>query len=44
MAMEGSGLGLFLVRHAVNAHKGDIIVISEPGKGCMFKVFLPLKK
>ncbi|MGE5344153.1 MAG: ATP-binding protein [Candidatus Omnitrophota bacterium] len=41
-AMEGSGLGLFLVRHAVKAHKGDIDVISEPGKGSTFRVYLPL--
>lgn len=42
-ATEGSGLGLFLARHAAKAHKGDIKVISEPGKGSTFKVYLPLK-
>ncbi len=42
-AMEGSGLGLFLARHAAKAHKDDIKVISEPGKGSTFKVYLPLK-
>ncbi|HLP62392.1 MAG TPA: ATP-binding protein [Candidatus Deferrimicrobium sp.] len=43
-AMEGSGLGLFLVRHAVKAHKGEIKVISEPGKGSTFKVYLPCNR
>lgn len=43
-ATEGSGLGLFLVRHAVKAHKGDIKVISEPGIGSTFKVYLPINK
>ncbi|MDQ1354836.1 MAG: hypothetical protein QG657_5145 [Acidobacteriota bacterium] len=42
-ATEGSGLGLFLARHAAKTHKGDIKVISEPGKGTTFKVYLPLK-
>jgi signal transduction histidine kinase len=42
-AMEGSGLGLFLARHAAKAHKGDIKVTGEPGKGSTFKVYLPLK-
>ncbi len=40
-AVEGSGLGLFLVAHAVSAHKGKIEVKSIPGKGSTFKVFLP---
>ncbi|MCP5102895.1 MAG: HAMP domain-containing histidine kinase, partial [bacterium] len=43
-AMEGSGLGLFLVHHAVNAHNGTIAVKSKPGKGSTFTVTLPLKK
>lgn len=42
-ATEGSGLGLFLARHAARAHKGDIKVTGEPGKGSTFKVYLPLK-
>jgi len=43
-AVEGSGLGLFLVSHAVNAHKGLLKVESEPGIGTTFIVCLPLKQ
>ncbi len=43
-AREGSGLGLFLVRHAVAAHNGRITVLSEPGKGSTFLVYFPLGK
>jgi signal transduction histidine kinase len=39
---EGSGLGLYLVRHAVHAHHGEITVNSQPGKGSRFKITLPL--
>lgn len=39
---EGSGLGLYLVRHAVKAHEGSIKVKCEPGKGCIFSVSLPV--
>jgi pentatricopeptide repeat protein len=40
--IEGSGLGLFLARHAVHAHRGEITVSSQPGKGSCFRVNLPL--
>lgn len=42
-ALEGSGLGLFLVHHAVAAHNGRITVESQPGKGSTFHVYLPFK-
>ncbi len=42
-ALEGSGLGLFLVHHAVTAHHGRITVESKPGKGSTFNVYLPFK-
>ncbi len=38
--VEGTGLGLSLVRHIVKAHKGRITVISEEGKGSQFIIFL----
>lgn len=41
--IEGSGLGLYLVQHAVHAHKGEIMVTSEPGKGSRFKIKIPIK-
>jgi signal transduction histidine kinase len=41
--VEGSGLGLYLVQHAVHAHEGEIKVTSEPGKGSRFKVLFPIR-
>ena len=42
-ALEGSGLGLFLVHHAVKAHGGDIQVSSQKGEGSVFRVSFPVK-
>lgn len=38
---EGSGLGLSIVAHVVRAHKGDVRVDSEPGRGSTFTIELP---
>ena len=43
-AEGGSGLGLAICRHIVEAHHGRIEVNSEPGKGSVFKVILPLSE
>jgi len=40
--VEGSGLGLFLVRHAVEAHNGQVKVKSTPDKGTIFTIYFPL--
>lgn len=37
----GLGLGLFISRHFVRAHGGDIRLCSEPGRGSCFEVLLP---
>jgi len=39
---RGSGLGLTVVKHVIDAHHGKITVSSEPGKGSVFNVFLPI--
>jgi len=39
---RGSGLGLAISRNIVKAHNGDITVSSQPGKGSVFTLKLPL--
>jgi signal transduction histidine kinase len=40
--IPGTGLGLFLVKHLVDMHGGEIACSSEPGKGSLFTVRLPV--
>jgi len=40
---EGIGLGLALANRIVTAHKGQITLKSEPGKGSTFAIWLPME-
>lgn len=41
---KGLGIGLFQCKTIVEAHKGKIEVDSEEGKGCTFRVKLPIER
>ncbi|MDA2925114.1 HAMP domain-containing histidine kinase, partial [Acidobacteria bacterium AH-259-L09] len=43
-SVAGSGIGLTLVRHIVEAHQGEILVESSPKQGSIFTVLLPLSQ
>jgi signal transduction histidine kinase len=43
-SVRGSGLGLFICRRIVRAHKGEITVESKLGDGTTFHVYLPLSQ
>jgi len=41
-AKGGYGIGLFLVRHIMEAHSGRVEVESEPGRGSCFRLVFPV--
>ncbi|HEX7186545.1 MAG TPA: HAMP domain-containing sensor histidine kinase [Thermoanaerobaculia bacterium] len=40
--VKGSGLGLSIVQHIVQAHRGRVAVESRPGEGSTFSIHLPI--
>jgi signal transduction histidine kinase len=40
----GTGLGLTLVKHIMDAHGGDVVIRSQPGNGTRVVLILPLEK
>ncbi len=40
-SLKGLGLGLSQVRAIIQAHNGRVDVVSEPGKGSTFSIYLP---
>lgn len=43
-SIEGTGVGLYLVKKLTELHLGSIEVISKPGKGSIFRVRIPLSQ
>jgi two-component system phosphate regulon sensor histidine kinase PhoR len=40
---KGSGIGLSIVKHIMEAHGGDVSVSSTPGKGSVFMLHFPVR-
>jgi signal transduction histidine kinase len=41
--IEGTGLGLFIVKTIIEAHKGIVQADSEEGRGTTFRVHIPIR-
>jgi signal transduction histidine kinase len=42
--IQGTGIGLAMARHIIEAHDGEIRLESEPGEGSTFTILLPMEK
>jgi signal transduction histidine kinase len=42
--IQGTGIGLAMARHIIEAHDGEIRLESKPGRGSTFTILLPLEK
>jgi two-component system, OmpR family, phosphate regulon sensor histidine kinase PhoR len=43
-AQGGTGLGLSLVKHILNRHRGRLLIESAPGKGATFTAVVPARQ
>jgi two-component system phosphate regulon sensor histidine kinase PhoR len=41
LGIKGTGIGLAMVKHIVDAHGGKVLIDSELGKGSTFTILLP---
>ncbi len=39
----GTGLGMVIVKNIVEAHEGELDIVSSPGKGTEIKISIPLR-
>jgi signal transduction histidine kinase len=44
LGISGSGIGLTIVQKIIEAHKGNLTLVSKPGEGSTFCVHLPVNK
>ncbi|MEN9543464.1 MAG: hypothetical protein RLZZ598_297 [Pseudomonadota bacterium] len=40
----GTGLGLSIVKHVAQRHGGQLVIVSEPGKGSVFSILFPASR
>jgi len=44
VAIAGTGLGLYLTKYFIEAHRGHVEVESEKNQGSIFRIFLPINE
>jgi two-component system, OmpR family, phosphate regulon sensor histidine kinase PhoR len=42
--IRGSGIGLAITKHVAEMHGGEVLVVSEPGKGSTFTLRIPIRE